>query len=182
MNRSMVKRLVAAAVVAGATSTVPLAQVAHAGPPGPSVPADIAVEEGHKVFLVGHAVGVQIHTCTASTAGYAWVTAPRADLYGDNGKLIATHYAGPTWEARDGSKVVGQRKSGVTVDPTAIPWLLLSAASTSAGPDGNRFAGTTFIQRTATTGGLPPAASTCNASAVGTTVEAPYTADYTFWK
>ena len=182
MNRSRIKRLVAVAVIAGATSGVPLAGAAQAGPPGPDVPADIAVEAGNKAFLVGHAVGVQIHTCTAVGGGYAWVTTPRANLYGDNGQLIATHFAGPTWQANDGSSVVGKRVNGVTVDPTAIPWLLLAAASTAAGSDGGRLTGTTFIQRTATTGGLPPAASSCHAGTVGTAVEVPYTADYHFWK
>jgi hypothetical protein len=93
-----------------------------------------------------------------------------------------THYAGPTWEARDGSKVVGSRVDGVTVDPTAIPWLLLSAASTAAGPDGDKLAKTTYIQRIATTGGLAPAASQCTAASSGSVVEVPYTADYVFWK
>lgn len=44
------------------------------------------------------------------------------------------------------------------------------------------FADTTFIQRLNTTGGLAPAAATCNASTVGTQAEIPYTADYAFWK
>jgi len=46
------------------------------------------------------------------------------DLYGENGKRIATHFARPTWQAKDGSTVVAQRVDGVTVDATAIPWLL----------------------------------------------------------
>ena len=77
---------------------------------------------------------------------------------------------------------MGQRVDGVNVDPTAIDWLLLSARTTAAGPDGDRLLGTTFIQRTKTTGGLRPAAGTCNESTVGTTAEVPYTADYHFWK
>jgi hypothetical protein len=48
---------------------------------------------------------------------------------------------------------VGRLKASVTVDPTAIPWLRLSAASTAAGPDGDRLVDTTYIQRIATTGG-----------------------------
>ena len=70
---------------------------------------------------------------------------------------------------------------GVTVDPTAIPWLLLEAASTT-GAKGSLLAQTTFIQRTATVGGLAPAATDCNAETVGTTAEIPYTADYHFWR
>jgi hypothetical protein len=67
------------------------------------------------------------------------------------------------------------------MDATAIPWLLLSTVRTTSG-DGDRLAGTTFIQRTATTGGLSPAATECNDATVGTKVEVPYTADYHFWK
>jgi hypothetical protein len=184
MNSSLsFKRLAAAAIVAAAAATGPMAQAAHAEPKGPDVPSKINVEAGNKLFLVGHAVGVQIYTCQAASDGFAWnFVAPRADLYGDNGQRIATHFGGPTWQAKDGSSVVAQRVDGVTVESTAIPWLLLSKVSTSAGADGDHLAGTTFIQRTATTGGLSPAASQCTAETAGTTADVPYTADYFFWK
>lgn len=184
MNSSLgFTRVAAAVIMAAAAATGSMAQAAHAEPQAPDVPSRIQVEAGNKVFLVGHAVGVQIYTCKATSGAYGWsFVAPLADLYGDNGQLIATHFGGPTWRAVDGSSVVGQRVDGVTVDPTAIPWLLLSKASTSAGADGDRLAGTTFIQRTATTGGLSPAASECTAATAGTTAEVPYTADYAFWK
>jgi len=166
--------------IAALAVAVPLTGVATAGPPAPEVPDGIAVEEGNKPFLVGHAGGVQIYRCN----GAAWALfAPRANLYGDSGQLIATHSAGPSWQAKDGSKVVGRRiKDPVTVDPTAIPWLLLEPTSVTPGADGNRLVGTTFIQRINTTGGLAPAASTCNPDTAGAETEVPYTADYVFWK
>jgi len=174
-------RVLAAGVLAVATLS-PLAQVAHAGPPAPTVPSTIEVPEGNKVFLVGHAVGVQIYACDATASGFGWrFVAPRADLYDDHGKPVVTHFGGPTWQATDGSVAVGRRVDGVTVDANAIPWLLL-AASTGAGPDGGRLTDTAFIQRVATTGGLVPAAADCNESTAGTTEEVPYTADYYFWK
>src|SRR5215217_949184 len=111
--------LAAAVIAAGA-----LASAAQA-----SVPGDIAPPAGNQAFLHAHAVGVQIYSCNAN--GWALV-APRADLY-KHGKLVATHFAGPTWQAKDGSKVVGARVNGVKVDPTAIDWLLLSATSTTPG-------------------------------------------------
>lgn len=172
-----------AVLVVAAAALVPFASVASAAPPGPVVPSSIDVPDGNKVFLVGHAVGVQIYSCNAAAGGFAWsFVAPRADLYGDNGKLVTTHFGGPTWQAKDGSSVVAVRVDGVTVDATAIPWLLLSAVTTVAGPDGDRLTRTTFIQRVATTGGLAPAAGDCNATTAGTQVEVPYTADYYFWK
>jgi hypothetical protein len=178
MQRSTQLRRLLFAGIAAATLALPTAQLAYAESDAPPVPSKIAVEAGHKVFLVGHAVGVQIYSCNG--AGWTFV-APRANLYGENGQLLTTHFAGPRWQAKDGSIAVGSRVDGVTVDPTAIPWLLLSAQST-AGPDGDRLAGTKFIQRINTAGGLAPPASDCNAGTAGTTQEVPYTADYVFWK
>jgi hypothetical protein len=176
------RRLLAGGLVAAA-ATLSLAQAAHAGPPAPVVPSEIQVEQGNKVFLIGHGVGVQIYSCNATASGFAWsFVAPRANLYNDHGKLIIKHFGGPSWQAKDGSTAVGHLIRPVTVDPTAIPWLLLSA-TTTAGPDGgDRLVPTTFIQRTQTTGGLAPDAATCNATAVGRVAEVPYTADYIFWK
>lgn len=174
--------LLAAAILAGVAASLP-AQVAHAGPSAPAVPTAIQVEDGNKLFLVGHADGVQIYSCNATSSGYRWdFVAPRADLYDDNGKLITTHFAGPTWKAKDGSNVVGRLVDRVTVDANAIPWLLLSARSTATGTDGDRLAATTFIQRIATTGGLAPAAAECTADTAGSRAEVPYTSDYFFWK
>ena len=162
------------AVAAALSST----QVAHAGPPAPEVPPAIQVDEGNKVFLVSHAVGVQIYTCNGST----WSSAvPRANLYGKNGHLIITHFRGPTWQAKDGSQAVGTVVNKVNLDRTAIDWVLLST-TTTPGPDGDRLVDTTFIQRIHTAGGLTPPAADCNAATAGKVVEVPYTADYVFWK
>src|SRR3954469_4241440 len=97
------------ATLALAAALLPAA-AAHAGPPPPHVPGDIAVVGKEKVFEVGHAVGVQIYSCNGASWG---LVAPRANLYDDNGKLIITHYAGPTWESKEGSKVVARRVNGV---------------------------------------------------------------------
>ena len=152
-----------------------LAPAAHAGPPAPDVPTDIAVPAGHKPFLVGHATGVQIYPCRSGAWG---ASTPRATLYDDNGKPIAEHFGGPSWQTKDGSVVVGRRDAGVTVDATAIQWLRLTIASATEG----RLADTSYILRTATTGGLAPAAADCDAATEGSSVEVPYTADYTFFK
>ena len=172
INRLLVMGLVA---VAAALS---LTQVAHAGPPAPKVPPEIKVDEGNKVFLIGHAVGVQIYTCN----GITWSSAvPRANLYNNNGKLIITHFRGPTWQAQDGSQAVGTVVNKVNLDRSAIDWVLLST-KTTPGTDGDRLVDTTFIQRIHTVGGLTPPAADCNAATAGTVVEVPYTADYVFWK
>jgi hypothetical protein len=177
------KRLLIAGVVAAAAAFGSMNGNVDARPNDPAVPTAIKVPAGNKVFFVGHAVGVQIYSCDPTASGFAWgLVEPYARLYGKAGKLVATHYRGPTWHAKDGSTVVAQRVDGVTVDATAIPWLLLSTVSTTSGDYGDRLTSTTYIQRTSTTGGLPPAAADCNATTVGTRAEVPYTADYHFWK
>jgi hypothetical protein len=174
-------RIVAAGIVAASALSMPTA--AHGESHNAAVPAEIAVPDGHSEFLVTQATGVQIYSCNATATGFGWgFVAPRADLWGKNDKLVGTHFGGPTWQARDGSSVVAARVDGVTVEPTAIPWLLLSAVSTTPGQDGDRLVDTTYIQRTATTGGLAPAASDCNEETVGSVAEVPYTATYHFWK
>src|SRR6476620_6472088 len=141
--------------IAAAAAMLTTAQVASAAQEGPRVPTDIAVPAGNKVFLVGHATGVQIYACNSGIWGPA--STPRATLVDDRGRVVATHYAGPTWQARDGSTVVGAKVTGVDAPnpKKAIQWLLLSAKTTAAGPGGgDQFVKTTFIQRVNTRGGV----------------------------
>jgi hypothetical protein len=180
MTRFTPRFVLAAILVAVAAGAA--AQASFASPAEPAVPAKISVPAGNKLFLVGHATGVQIYLCDVTPAGFAWsFVAPRANLYDSRGKLLMTHFAGPTWQAKDGSRVVGRVVDRVTLYPTAIPWLLLSTASTTVGQDGDRLAGTTYIQRLNTSGGLAPDTA-CGAKTFGTTVRVPYSADYAFWK
>jgi Protein of unknown function (DUF3455) len=177
------RRLLTAGIVAAA-AVAATAHVAQAALDKPEVPSAIAVPEDSKLFLVGHAVGVQVYSCDLTSNGFRWAFAgPKAEVYDNHGKLIMTHFGGPSWQARDGSVVVGRKDAGITVDPTAIEWLRVAAASTSAGPGGgDQLVNTAFIQRIATTGGLQPPAAQCNVETAGTRAEIPYTADYYFWK
>jgi len=162
--------------IAAAAAALSMTQIAHAAAPAPTIPEAIALPAGNTVFLIGHAKGFQIYTCDGNGS---WGSAtPDAKLFDDNGELIAKHFAGPTWQAKDGSSVVGARDAGVTVDASAIPWLRLKAVSTTPGLLGP----TTYIQRVATTGGLAPAPADCNAKKAGKKVKVPYTADYYFAK
>ena len=177
------RRLAVAALTATTIGVGPVGHIVDAGRSGPEVPERIDVEDGNKVFLVGHAVGVQIYRCNSrSDRLRLGARRSRADLYGDNGKLIVTHYGGPTWRAKDGSTVVGSRVDGVMVNDDGDPVAAAQGASTTSGSDGDRLTETTFIQRVATTGGLAPDPATCNADAVDDVAEIPYTADYYFWK
>jgi hypothetical protein len=146
----------------------------------PEIPAALAVPAGNKFAFSFHAEGVQIYACTANTSGGAsWVfQAPQADLFGKHGRFAGTHYAGPTWESVDGSSVVGTKLAAATVDATAIPWLLLKAASHDG--DG-RMEKVTYIQRLETTAGLAPATG-CDVSHLGAVANVDYTATYAFYK
>ena len=71
----------------------------------------------------------------------------------------------------------------VTVDRTAIAWLLLDVVGAQNGPTGgDKLTGTTFIQRLSTTGGLAPSTGCSSLSDVGNQAFVPYTADYLFYK
>lgn len=84
------------------------------------------------------------------------------------------HYAGPTWESKDGSTVVGAKVAAFTAEPTVIPELLLQAVSHTG--DG-RMSEVTYIQRLDTVAGLAPATG-CDATTVGASARVDYTATY----
>jgi len=148
---------------------------AHCREPLPG--AELAAPPGNRLVLQLDAVGVQIYTCTGSPAGAAWsFTAPEATLIGHEGILFGKHGAGPTWEALEGSTVVGAKVAGLTPDPAAIPWLLLRATSHAGA---GRLARVTFIQRIRTGGGLAPQEG-CSPATVGAVARVPYTATYCF--
>ncbi len=143
------------------------------------VPPELAPAPDQHLAFVLSATGVQKYTCAATATGFAWtLVAPDADLFRSDCQ-VGTHYAGPTWEYRDGSTVVGARVAGATLEPTAIPWLLLTAAS-HGGEDGKMTA-VSSIQRLSTTGGVAPATG-CDADHAGAAVDVPYAADYFFYK
>ncbi|HEX9294876.1 MAG TPA: DUF3455 domain-containing protein [Polyangiaceae bacterium] len=146
----------------------------------PSVPSDLAVPDGNKLAFYLDAIGVQIYVCTSNASGYSWTfKAPEAKLLNAGGQLAGTHYAGPTWEANDGTKVVGSRVAGFLADPRAIPWLLLRAVS-HQGDDG-RMVKVSFIQRLDTSGGTAPITG-CDADHIGTIASIDYAATYFFYE
>jgi hypothetical protein len=146
----------------------------------PEVPASLQVPAGNPVYYHVAATGVQIYVWTLNPTNPAlasWVfKAPEATLFNERGRAVGIHYAGPTWESKDGSKVVGARVAGATVDASAIPWLLLRAVSTE-GPGILQHA--TYIQRVNTAGGLAPAIAGTGA---GEEARVAYTADYYFYR
>ncbi len=149
----------------------------------PAVPDALKPPAGQPLILEAHATGVQIYECKPSKddpTKYEWaLKAPEADLFDAAGKKIGKHYAGPTWEAEDGSsKVVGEVKGrDPGPDPGAIPWLIMSAKSPSGtGP----FAQTATIQRLRTEGGKAPAEG-CSQAQAGAETRVAYKAMYLFY-
>lgn len=146
------------------------------------VPETLKVPATQVLSLEARATGVQIYECKASKDDpirFEWVfKAPEADLFDNAGKKIGRHYAGPTWESNDGSQVVGEVKARDNgPDPNAIPWLLLSAKSTSGK---GVLSQTQSIQRVHTAGGKAPAEG-CNQTQVGKEARVPYKAVYYFY-
>jgi hypothetical protein len=111
---------------------------------------------------------------------YEWqFRAPEAVLVDRSGRSLGRHYAGPTWESNDGSAVVGEVKGrDPGPDPSAIPWLLLSAKSTRGS---GLFTPTTSIQRVKTAGGAAPPLP-CTAERARQMARVPYTATYYFYR
>ena len=158
-----------------------LASAPLKGEAAAAVPEKLKVPDTQKLSLEVKATGVQIYACSASKtdpARFEWVfKAPEADLFDSAGKKIGSHYAGPTWESTDGSKVVGELKAKDDgPDPAAIPWLLLSAKSTSGT---GVFARTLSIQRLRTVGGKAPADG-CDQAHAGKETRIAYKATYAF--
>ena len=110
---------------------------------------------------------------------YEWVfKAPEADLFDAQGNKMGRHYAGPTWDSNDGSKVVGALKAHVdSKDAGAVPWLLLMAKSHGGS---GMFSKVTSIQRLDTVGGKAPSTNV-DVPKVGQELRVPYTATYYFY-
>ena len=128
------------------------------------------------------AVGVQIYECElnegASPSGVWKFKSPEASLTDTTGRAHGKHYAGPTWEAIDGSSVVGQlRASAPAPDAGAIPWLALNVKSAKGT---GIFSSVTDVLRVRTSGGIAPAQA-CAAGDAKQLARVPYTATYYFY-
>jgi hypothetical protein len=161
-------------VLAGCTSPGTLA--------APSMPANLMPPAQDQLFLRLRATGSQIYACQQGMDG-SWafaLKAPDARLYDDQCRVVGTHFAGPTWAITADSSQVAGKKAAEAPAPGggAVPWLLLSATSSSAS---GMLAGVSYIQRVETAGGLAPA-SGCDAGHAGVEVAVPYTATYLYYR
>jgi hypothetical protein len=144
------------------------------------VPKQIQPPAGERLLLQVHAKGDQVYTCKSDAAQFAWtLKAPDAQLFDKDGKSFGKHFAGPSWEANDGSRVVGKAVANApSPDADSIAWLLVNVVA-HEGSSGV-LSSVTTIQRLNTKGGKAPA-SGCDAGHVGQEVRAAYSADYLFY-
>ncbi len=144
-----------------------------------SIPEQIKVPAGNHPVLTAHAKGDQIYQCSLSKGVYAWITqAPDARLFDAQGHIVGNHTAGPVWEYKEGSRVLGRVVSKIDIAPeTSISWLLVEVV---AHKGNGFFSNVSFINRINTRGGLPPL-SGCNANHLGMEKRVAYTADYIFY-
>ena len=151
--------------------------------PRTSVPAEIAAGPDERLALIGIASGVQVYRCDVKAGAGTPTTyegalqAPEATMRDPGGRYLGKHYLGPTWEAEDGSKVVGTVDARRDASNGSIPWLRLKARSIGGA---GTFNGVTTVLRVATTGGVPLAAS-CNELERGRITRIEYAADYYFY-
>ena len=143
-----------------------------------SVPQELQPPAGEQLVAQTHAKGDQIYTCKEGATTFLWtLKAPDAQLFAQDGKVFGKHFAGPSWQAADGSTIVGRATANASPNPESIPWLLITVISRSGQ---GVLSGVTSIQRLNTKGGKAPGAG-CDAAHAGQDLRIPYQADYLFF-
>ena len=166
----------AAAVLSACASAPMMMKVDNA-----SLPEPVRVPAGQKMMMAATGVGEITYECREKkdVAGqHEWAfVAPVATLYSADRKTVGKYYAGPTWEAADGSKVTGKQLAVSPASPGNIALQLVKAdPATGAGA----MTGVSYIQRLNTKGGVAPALA-CDAASKGQRQQVGYEADYVFY-
>ncbi|MGB7284586.1 MAG: DUF3455 domain-containing protein [Candidatus Acidiferrum sp.] len=171
--RKCLSRAASAALLAAAIFFLPLAATAQ------EVPQQLQPPANERLYLQVHAKGDQVYTCKEESAQFAWaLKAPDAQLFDKEGKPFGKHFAGPSWEANDGSRVVGKALANVpSPDANSVAWLLVRVVTHEGSGVLSR---ATSIQRLNTKGGRAPA-SGCDAAHAGQELRVAYSADYLFY-
>src|ERR1700731_4778576 len=146
---------------------------------GQEVPAALQTAADEQLVVRAHAKGDQIYSCKVDGAQAGWtLKAPEAQLFEKDGKAFGKHFAGPSWEASDGSRVVGKAAANApSPDADSIPWLLVKVVSHEGK---GLLTPVSSIQRINTKGGKAPA-SGCDGGHAGQEVRVPYSAEYLFF-
>ena len=146
-----------------------------------ALPEAVRVPAGQKVMMATTGVGEITYECREKkdTAGqHEWAfVGPMATLYSAERKTVGKYYAGPTWEAADGSKVTGKQVAVAPASPGNIPLQLVKAEPAMGA---GAMMGVSYIQRLNTKGGVAPAMA-CDATGKGKRQVVAYEADYVFY-
>lgn len=173
--RNPIRRFAPAALLAAAGAVLTFSVAAQ------EVPQQLQPPANEQLLLRVHAKGDQVYICKAADgAQFNWtLKAPDAQLFDKDGKPFGKHFAGPSWEANDGSRVTGKAVANApSPDADSIPWLLINVVS----HDGNGvLSRATTIQRLNTKGGKAPASFGCDASRASQELRVSYSADYLFY-
>ena len=171
--RKLYRGTIFVALLAAVSMCLPFALAAQ------EVPSQLQPPSNEQLLLQVHAKGDQVYTCKSDAEQFTWtLKAPDAQLFDKNGKTFGKHFAGPSWEANDGSRVTGKAvANSPSPEADSIPWLLIAVVSHEGSGVLSRV---TSIQRLNTRGGKAPA-SGCNASHAGQELRVPYSADYRFY-
>ena len=171
--------LIATAAVLGACATSPMMAMKNVD--NAALPEAVRVPAGQKQMMSTWATGEITYECREKkdmAGAHEWAfVGPVATLYGADKKMVGKYYAGPTWEAADGSKVTGKQVAIAPAAPGNIP-LQLVKAEPAMGT--GAMTGVSYIQRLNTKGGVAPAMA-CDAMGKGKRQVVAYEADYVFY-
>ncbi|HUD33643.1 MAG TPA: DUF3455 domain-containing protein [Variovorax sp.] len=147
------------------------------------LPEPVKVPAGNVVALETVGAGDITYECRAKAAmpgQFEWVfVGPDAKLMDRAGKQVGT-YVGPpaTWAHMDGSKITATQVAVAPNGPDNIPHQLVKA---NPAMGMGAMQGVTYIQRTATRGGVAPSMP-CGASNMAQKQVVKYQADYIFYR
>jgi hypothetical protein len=145
----------------------------------PNAPSEIRPPKGQSLLLHLNGKGDQIYTCQSTAGVFGWkLKAPDAQLFAESGEVAGKHFAGPTWQASDGSLVSGKMVASVaSPEADSIPWLLIKVTSRSGA---GVLTAVQSIQRLDTQGGKAPGTG-CDAQHLNAETAVPYQASYYFY-
>ena len=169
--------IVAAAIALSACASAPMMMKVD----NAALPEPVRVPAGQKVMMSTTGVGEITYECREKkdmAGAHEWAfVGPVATLYSGDKKAVGKYYAGPTWEANDGSKVTGKQLAMSPAAPGNIPLQLVKAEPAMGA---GAMTGVSYIQRLNTKGGVAPAMA-CDAMSKGRRQQVAYEADYVFY-
>ena len=169
--------MIAAAIALSACASAPMMMKID----NAALPEPVRVPAGQKLMMSTTGVGEITYECREKkdmAGAHEWAfVAPVATLYSGDKKAVGKYYAGPTWEANDGSKVTGKQLAVAPATPGSIP---LQLVKTDPAMGAGAMTGVSYIQRLNTKGGVAPAMA-CDATSKGKRQQVAYEADYVFY-